>query len=140
MQAYLEDNKVPIPFLVMLILQFGLIIIDRALFLRKFILGKILFQICLIIGVHIWMFFILPAVTERLNFFQLSIYYTYFQSIKSSFNSFQEFQCPSSTTNVVYGEMYLSIVLSISNKMWISYTNSWKLFVQRIQLCQYVLI
>ncbi|KAI8428119.1 hypothetical protein MSG28_002383 [Choristoneura fumiferana] len=64
-QAYLEENKVPIPFLVMLILQFALIIIDRALYLRKFMLGKILFQYALIIGVHIWMFFVLPFITER---------------------------------------------------------------------------
>ncbi|XP_069355072.1 piezo-type mechanosensitive ion channel component isoform X8 [Maniola hyperantus] len=64
-QAYLEENKVPIPFLVMLILQFVLIVIDRALYLRKFMLGKILFQYMLIIGVHIWMFFVLPFITER---------------------------------------------------------------------------
>ncbi|XP_049867605.1 piezo-type mechanosensitive ion channel component [Pectinophora gossypiella] len=64
-QAYLEENKVPIPFLVMLILQFALIVIDRALYLRKFMLGKILFQYALIIGVHIWMFFVLPFITER---------------------------------------------------------------------------
>ncbi|XP_075992565.1 piezo type mechanosensitive ion channel component isoform X2 [Anticarsia gemmatalis] len=64
-QAYLEENKVPIPFLIMLILQFGLIIIDRALYLRKFMLGKILFQYALIIGVHVWMFFVLPFITER---------------------------------------------------------------------------
>ncbi|XP_038211570.1 piezo-type mechanosensitive ion channel component-like [Zerene cesonia] len=64
-QAYFEENKVPIPFLVMLILQFALIIIDRALYLRKFMLGKILFQYALIIGVHIWMFFVLPFITER---------------------------------------------------------------------------
>ncbi|XP_022834650.1 piezo-type mechanosensitive ion channel component isoform X2 [Spodoptera litura] len=64
-QTYLEENKVPIPFLVMLILQFALIVIDRALYLRKFMLGKILFQYALIIGVHIWMFFVLPFITER---------------------------------------------------------------------------
>lgn len=49
----------------MLTLQFALITVDRLLYLRKYILGKILFQFVLIIGSHIWMFFILPAVTER---------------------------------------------------------------------------
>ncbi|CAH1388772.1 unnamed protein product [Nezara viridula] len=62
---YFEENKVPIPFLVMLILQFALIIIDRTLYLRKFILGKIIFQFILVLGIHAWMFFALPAVTQR---------------------------------------------------------------------------
>lgn len=62
---YFEENKVPVPFLIMLTLQFALITVDRLLYLRKYILGKILFQFVLIIGSHIWMFFILPGVTER---------------------------------------------------------------------------
>ncbi|ODM97774.1 Piezo-type mechanosensitive ion channel component 2 [Orchesella cincta] len=63
--SYLEENKVPVPFLVMVILQFGLIVIDRALYLRKDIMGKFVFQIALVTLVHIAMFFILPSVTER---------------------------------------------------------------------------
>ncbi|KAG7188826.1 hypothetical protein KM043_008433 [Ampulex compressa] len=63
--AYLQENRVPMPFLLMLLLQFALIVIDRALFLRKSIVGKLIFQYCLVFGVHIWMFFILPSVTER---------------------------------------------------------------------------
>jgi len=63
--SYLEENKVPVPFLVMVILQFALIVIDRALYLRKYILGKFFYQMFLVTFIHIAMFFILPAVTER---------------------------------------------------------------------------
>ncbi|KAK1122195.1 hypothetical protein K0M31_009421 [Melipona bicolor] len=63
--AYLQENRVPMPFLLMLLLQFALIVIDRALFLKKSIVGKLIFHYFLIFGVHVWMFFILPSVTER---------------------------------------------------------------------------
>lgn len=63
--SYFEENKVPITFLLMLIIQFFFIVVDRALYLRKNMFGKIIFQFILIIGLHIWMFFVLPSTTER---------------------------------------------------------------------------
>ncbi|XP_076328547.1 piezo-type mechanosensitive ion channel component-like [Tachypleus tridentatus] len=42
--SYVEENKVPVPFLIMLIAQFALIVIDRALYLCKCILGKLIFK------------------------------------------------------------------------------------------------
>lgn len=49
----------------MLLIQFSTMVVDRALYLRKSVLGKLIFQFILVFGIHIWMFFILPAVTER---------------------------------------------------------------------------
>lgn len=63
--SYFEENKVPITFLLMLIIQFFFIVVDRALYLRKNMFGKIIFQFILIVGLHIWMFFVLPVTTER---------------------------------------------------------------------------
>ncbi|KAF7209479.1 piezo-type mechanosensitive ion channel component 2-like [Nothobranchius furzeri] len=61
----LSEDQVPEAFLVMLLMQFGTMIIDRALYLKKSLLGKCVFQVVLVFGIHFWMFFILPGVTER---------------------------------------------------------------------------
>jgi len=53
------------PFLGMLLVQFILIIIDRALYLRKQVIGKFILQIILVFGVHAWIFFGLPAITHK---------------------------------------------------------------------------
>ncbi|XP_025024760.1 piezo-type mechanosensitive ion channel component 2-like [Python bivittatus] len=61
----LSEDEVPGPLLVILLVQFGTIIIDRALYLRKNQVGKCVFQVILVFGIHIWMCFILPGVTQR---------------------------------------------------------------------------
>jgi len=49
----------------MLLAQFVLIIVDRALYLRKQVIGKFFFHIFLVLLVHIWIFFVLPHITSR---------------------------------------------------------------------------
>ncbi|CAL8292374.1 unnamed protein product [Lota lota] len=61
----LSEDQVPEAFLVMVLIQFGTMVIDRALYLRKTVLGKLVFQVLLVFGIHFWMFFILPSVTDR---------------------------------------------------------------------------
>ncbi|XP_056155643.1 piezo-type mechanosensitive ion channel component 2-like isoform X2 [Lampris incognitus] len=61
----LSEDQVPEAFLVMVLIQFGTMVIDRALYLRKTVLGKLVFQVILVFGIHFWLFFILPTVTER---------------------------------------------------------------------------
>lgn len=41
----LSEDQVPEAFLVMLLIQFSTMIIDRALYLRKAVLGKLVFQV-----------------------------------------------------------------------------------------------
>ncbi|KAI5628967.1 piezo-type mechanosensitive ion channel component 1, partial [Silurus asotus] len=61
----LSEDQVPEAFLVMLLIQFATMVVDRAVYLRKTLLGKCVFQVVLVFGIHFWMFFILPGVTER---------------------------------------------------------------------------
>lgn len=62
---YFEDNKVPIPFLFMIMAQFCSMIIDRSLYLRKNIKLRLYFHIALVFIIHFWLFFSLPSYTER---------------------------------------------------------------------------
>ncbi|KAM4689740.1 piezo-type mechanosensitive ion channel component 2 [Discoglossus pictus] len=61
----LSEDQVPEAFLVMVLIQFGTMVVDRALYLRKTVVGKVIFQVILVFGIHFWMFFILPGVTDR---------------------------------------------------------------------------
>lgn len=61
----LSEDHVPGPFLVMVLIQFGTMVVDRALYLRKSVVGKVIFQVILLFGIHFWMFFILPGVTDK---------------------------------------------------------------------------
>ncbi|KAM9720068.1 piezo-type mechanosensitive ion channel component 2 isoform 2-T2 [Menidia menidia] len=61
----LSEDQVPGPFLVMVLIQFGTMVVDRALYLRKTVMGKVIFQVILVFGIHFWMFFILPSITEK---------------------------------------------------------------------------
>lgn len=63
--SYLEENKIPVAFLIMLLLQFVFIIVDRALYLRKNLVGKIIFQFITVIGMHVWLFFLVPVFSEK---------------------------------------------------------------------------
>uniref|UniRef100_A0A8C2HCF9 Piezo-type mechanosensitive ion channel component 1 n=1 Tax=Cyprinus carpio TaxID=7962 RepID=A0A8C2HCF9_CYPCA len=86
----LSEDQVPEAFLVMLLIQFSTMIIDRALYLRKSMLGKLIFQIILVFGIHLWMFFILPAVTERMfNHNSVAQLWYFFKCIYFTLSAYQ---------------------------------------------------
>ncbi|CAF0761239.1 unnamed protein product, partial [Brachionus calyciflorus] len=60
----IKENKVPYSFLILFLIQFILMIVDRALYLRKNRVGKFIFQLILVLFVHIWVFFVLPYITK----------------------------------------------------------------------------
>jgi hypothetical protein len=69
---------------VILLIQFILIIIDRALYLRRNVRGKLFFQLLQVIGVHIWLFFVLPGITHMYVsiYVQIKIYlFVFFKEI-----------------------------------------------------------
>ncbi|KAK2175434.1 hypothetical protein NP493_733g01001 [Ridgeia piscesae] len=61
----IKENRVPSAFLVMLLSLFIFMLVDRVIYLRRLVFGKLILQVMLVIGAHVWMFFILPSVTNR---------------------------------------------------------------------------
>ena len=63
--TYFREDRIPILFFVMLLIQFLIIIIDRALYLRKNIFYRLIFHISLVVIIHFWLFFVIPLYTLR---------------------------------------------------------------------------
>ncbi|RWS21421.1 piezo-type mechanosensitive ion channel component 2-like protein, partial [Leptotrombidium deliense] len=63
--TYFEENRVPILFLLMLLAQFLCILIDRALYLRKNIKGRLIFHVIIVVIIHLWLFIVLPSIADK---------------------------------------------------------------------------
>jgi hypothetical protein len=59
--AFIQNNRVPLPFVIMLLLQFLSMLVDRAIYLRHALKTKLVFQIFLLVVWHLWLLFILPS-------------------------------------------------------------------------------
>ncbi|GMT25385.1 hypothetical protein PFISCL1PPCAC_16682 [Pristionchus fissidentatus] len=60
----IQSNRVPLAFVLMMIISSFMIVVDRGLYLRKAIRCKLVYQFLIVIFMHIWIFFSLPAVTK----------------------------------------------------------------------------
>lgn len=62
--TYIQQSTIPLPFLIVLLLQFLFMLIDRVIYLHKSLPMKFIFNVFLIIAWHGYLFFILPYYTE----------------------------------------------------------------------------
>uniref|UniRef100_A0A1I7TGZ6 Piezo_RRas_bdg domain-containing protein n=1 Tax=Caenorhabditis tropicalis TaxID=1561998 RepID=A0A1I7TGZ6_9PELO len=60
-----KASRIPVTLVVMLVGMTLAIIIDRALYLRKSVVGKLIYQIFMISFLNIWIFLVLPNMTRR---------------------------------------------------------------------------
>jgi piezo-type mechanosensitive ion channel component 1/2 len=87
---YIEENKIPTSLLFLLVIQFAMIIIDRMLYLRKNMTGKVIFHVFTVLYTHVWMFFILPYFTGySLNATRLPMVYYIIKCIYMLLSSYQ---------------------------------------------------
>ncbi|CAG9533094.1 unnamed protein product [Cercopithifilaria johnstoni] len=72
------SNRVPVTFVIMLIIISLMIIIDRAFYLRKAVKCKFLYQLIIVIFLHIWIFFVLPQITYKPSWLNKTAQFLYF--------------------------------------------------------------
>ncbi|XP_071959086.1 piezo-type mechanosensitive ion channel component 1-like [Antedon mediterranea] len=62
---YILNNQIPLSFVLLLLFQFVLILVDRAIYLKKDVNAKFIFLILLVVAIHGWLFFLLPWMSNR---------------------------------------------------------------------------
>lgn len=61
----IQKNRIPLTLVVMLIVMTLMIVIDRGLYLRKWVYGKLAYQLVIVVFIHVWIFFVLPHLTRK---------------------------------------------------------------------------
>ncbi|XP_041455408.1 piezo-type mechanosensitive ion channel component 1-like isoform X4 [Lytechinus variegatus] len=61
----ISSNTIPISFLLLLLIMFIIIVIDRAIYLCKNVKAKFIYLVVLVIAIHLWLFFILPSYNNK---------------------------------------------------------------------------
>lgn len=124
----------PEAFLVMLLIQFSTMVVDRALYLRKTVLGKLAFQVVLVLAIHLWMFFVLPAVTERWAPGQAGA------GAGASGRSPDLPSCPAQDVQpersgpaVVLRQVHLLCPVRLPDPLWLPHPHPWQLPHQEVQ-------
>ncbi|KAM3726353.1 Piezo-type mechanosensitive ion channel component [Dirofilaria immitis] len=74
----ISSNRVPITFVLMLIVISLMIIIDRAFYLRKAVKCKFLYQLIIVVFLHVWIFFVLPQITYKPPWLNKTAQFLYF--------------------------------------------------------------
>ncbi|CAD5219198.1 unnamed protein product [Bursaphelenchus okinawaensis] len=60
----IHTSRIPISLVITVFFLIMLIIIDRALYLRKAVLPKLLYHFIVVLGLHFWLFFVIPFTTR----------------------------------------------------------------------------
>ncbi|CAI4231889.1 unnamed protein product [Auanema sp. JU1783] len=61
----IQKSRIPLTLVIMLIIMTLMIVVDRGLYLRKWVHGKLAYQLVIIVFIHTWIFFVLPLITKR---------------------------------------------------------------------------
>lgn len=90
MLQYIEENKIPTSLLLLLVIQFAMIIIDRVIYLRKDMTAKVAFHLFTVLYTHAWMFFVLPSYTgHSLNSSYAPIFYYIIKCVSMLLSAYQ---------------------------------------------------
>eukprot|EP01114_Cavostelium_apophysatum_P013947 TRINITY_DN3486_c0_g1_i8.p1 TRINITY_DN3486_c0_g1~~TRINITY_DN3486_c0_g1_i8.p1 ORF type:complete len:2315 (-),score=561.17 TRINITY_DN3486_c0_g1_i8:52-6996(-) len=88
--GYLEDNRIPLAYLGIVMSQFGLIILDRIIYLFRSVKAKLVLQYVLIVFYHFLLFFYLPNANQHAFFHSKSLIFFYL--LKSCYLGFSALQ------------------------------------------------
>lgn len=73
----------------MLVVQFSTIVMERAIYLRKAMKVKIVFHFVTVIGIHAWMFFLIPYLTAQSFGFSAPVMFYFIKCIYMGLSAYQ---------------------------------------------------